>query len=77
MPRIILDGCDTRKIVTQISVDVKVDFRIDFYKDYPERANEKMKLLEQQFGEVLRKWFEDYESEQLSNHEYNLKMNGE
>ena len=76
MPRIILDGCNTERVVESISVDVKVKFQKGFYKDYPERAKEKMKLLEEQFGEVLKKWFDmDYSSEILSNHEYNCKMN--
>lgn len=77
MPRILLDGCDTTKIIRQIMVDVKIDFRSDFYKEYPARVHEKMKLLEEQFGEVLKKWFDDYGSEVLSNHEYNLMMHGE
>jgi hypothetical protein len=75
MPRILIDGCDTTRIIEQISIDVKVKFSSDLFRNYPERCNEKMKQLEFELGQVMEKYFGDYSSERMSNHEYNTRMN--
>lgn len=74
MPRILLDGIDMRCNIQQIMIDVKVHFSPEYWKGHQLKCNEKMKELEEELGEVLKKYFPDYGSERMSNHEYNTRM---
>lgn len=75
MPRILIDGYDSTRIIEGISIDVNVKFSSELFKNYPNRVNEKMKQLEMELGRVIEKYFGDYSSERMSNHEYNTRMN--
>jgi hypothetical protein len=74
MPHIILTGCDTNRQIEQIVIDVKIDFKKDTYNLYHKRKL-KMNELEEKLGAILKEYFDDYEAEEYSNHEYNTRMN--
>lgn len=76
MPHIILDGGNMNCLIEMINISVNIKFKTDYYnRNRHTHCKDKMDTLEFELGEVIRKYFPDYESEQLSNHEWNEKMN--
>lgn len=78
MPYIILQGCNTDRMMQQVDIKATVKFRGDVYRENRNKCDLMLKELEADLNNVLTKYFHEYndtESEVLTNHEYNLKMN--
>jgi hypothetical protein len=74
MPYILVDSYDESRLIQQISITCKVDFKSEFWKCYRQRARIKLDELEEKIGLLVKEYFDDYEAEQYSNHEYNMHM---
>ena len=77
MPYILVEGCDTTRMMQQVNIKAEVVFRGDIYKQNRDKCERMLKELEADLQNVLGKYFDEYNgvfSETLTNHEYNLQM---
>jgi hypothetical protein len=74
MPHILIQGCNMNRIIQTININVDVMFAGDLLRNHPNRVQLKMDELQEALGEVVSKYFSDYKSDQVSNHEYNTRM---
>lgn len=60
MPNILLHACDMDKQIQHITCNVDVYMKKELYKDFP-KAYRKLEQLSEELGEVIKKYFPDYE----------------
>lgn len=72
MPYILIECCDTTKVLEQMNITVNLHYRKDFYR------SKKQIAMQAEIKEVLEavaaKYFDEFESENMSNWEYNRHM---
>lgn len=77
MPYILVEGCDTTRMMQQVNIRAEVVFRGDVYKQNRDKCDRMMEQLKKDFEDVLAKYYNIHscpEGEILSNHDYNLMM---
>jgi hypothetical protein len=72
MPHIAIDGFHSERCIKQITIHAEVDFSREFFNTG--RTNEKLKEIQEKLDAVISEYFDVYESEWYSNHEWNLHM---
>lgn len=73
MPHIYASGCHMEMNLQQMNVHVELVYKKGFYQTPKQVALQKQILAE--IEAVVEKYFGDIESEELTNHEYNLFKN--
>lgn len=73
MPHIHVYGIDMRRNIESISIHAEVNFSRQYFGT--QKAEMKLKELQQKIEDLIEVYFEDYESDILGNHEWNVNWN--
>lgn len=75
MPHINVYGSNTQLCMQSLHIHATIKFRQDYFNTV--KADAKMKELKQELEAIVEKYFGNdmIEGEELTNHEWNLKMN--
>lgn len=71
MPHILVQGCDMTKGVQILNIHADVTLKQDYFLSPLGRR--KLEELKEELERVAERYFDIIESEELSNHEYNLQ----
>lgn len=73
MPHILVEGSDLNKNIESLSVHAHVKFSYDYYTS--PKAAAKLKELQEKMEKLIDEYFpNDYESEIMTNHEWNVNI---
>ncbi|MGN6604538.1 MAG: hypothetical protein ACTHK8_18915 [Ginsengibacter sp.] len=73
MPHILIQGYDRNRNVQQFDIHAAIHFSHDYY--HSEKARVKLDEIKQKLEKVVAEYFDDFSSDNFSNHDWNLKMN--
>lgn len=69
MPHVIVEGCDTSKNLQTLTIHAKLVYKADYFGTAKQRELQKQILAE--LEAVVEKYLPEFESEELTNHEWN------
>lgn len=72
MPHITIHGCDMDKCIQHITIHADVQFKPEYFRS--SKSHIKMKELQSKLEQVLSEYFDELESDILSNHEWNTRI---
>lgn len=71
MPHILIESCDITKNLKQLNIHAELVYKSDYFNTPKQRQLQSQILSE--LESVVQKYIADFESEELSNHDYNLR----
>lgn len=74
MPYIVAYGTDMTKGIQSLHITTRVDFSQECFKDKA-YVNMKMNELHDKIERLISEYIEQFDTEVLSNHEYNMNQN--
>lgn len=73
MPHLLIQGSNDQKCIKVISIHAHIVFQPGYYKS--SKRFQKIEELQAELEKVVQKYFEEYSSEEYSNHEWNCRTN--
>ena len=73
MPHIAISAYDENKNIKQMNIHLDIQFKREYF--HTPKAMLKMDELQNRLEKLIGEYFDEYESETYSNHEWNSRMN--